>query len=159
MKAPKYVIAPEGCADYLTAGKRYEVLDWAHSTRFGGCFDIIGDDGKRYWAALRECANINGGDWIIPDDEAEAPADDERFEAMAREIAELKRGLEITAQENERLRAANDDRRFIAACHAMQGLLASEAADYDRGSEASVARAAVAQADALLAALKGKSDE
>jgi len=129
VKAPKYVIAPEGCSEYLTPGRRYEVRSAKSGQCEQGRFRITTDMGLNASCRFNECPHLNGGDWIIPD-EAEAPAD--------------------------------DDRRFVAACHAMQGM-GTWMPDYNMrpvlsSDEAIEARAewAVRQADALLAALAGK---
>lgn len=120
MKAPKYVIAPEGCLEYLTPGKRYETIRPVPDSAYGFFFCILNDENLSTSCSLYRCPHLNGGDWIIPDDTESVPVDDER--------------------------------RFIAACHAMQGILASKMAI---PSKSSVIEASVSYADALLAALKG----
>jgi len=67
MKAPKYVIAPKGCANYLTPGKRYPVMNF-DDTGDGIGFDTIDDDGVELYASLNDSAHLNGGNWIIPDE-------------------------------------------------------------------------------------------
>jgi len=70
MKAPKYVIAPEGCASYLIAGKMYEVRGFRVNDTNGGSFWITGDNGSGdFFCLLKACPHLKGGDWIIPDDE------------------------------------------------------------------------------------------
>jgi hypothetical protein len=125
MKTPRYVIAPEGCAKYLTPGKRYAVACADDDPAF---FALLDDEGDPIRSSFKNAHVLNGGDWIIPDDEAEAP----KAEAPA-----------------------GDERRFVAACHAMQGLV-SIPTDYENRSCTGTAREAVDYADALLAALKGK---
>ena len=120
MKTPRYVIAPEGCKKYLTPGKRYAVDSTDDDSTF---FIFLDDEGYPVCSIFKSAHALNGGDWIIPYDEAEAPED--------------------------------DDRRFVAACHAMQGLV-SIPTDYENRSCTGTAREAVDYADALLAALKGK---
>lgn len=148
MKAPTHVIAPEGCAGYLTPNKRYAVRDWEPSAHHGGFFHITRDDGTEMFTRLFESYQLGFQDWIIPDDEAEAapvepaPVNDggPAFPGDSGWSGGKRPGMSL---------------RAYAACHAMAGMLASEGADYDRGSESAIASAAVAQADALLAALKG----
>jgi hypothetical protein len=68
-KAPEYVIAPEGCADYLTPGKRYAVRNWS-----GGVFNMTDDRGREINCFFPKSAHVlNGGDWIIPDEAEAAP--------------------------------------------------------------------------------------
>ena len=121
MKTPRYVIAPEGCKKYLTPGKRYAVDSTDDDSTF---FIFLDDEGYPVCSSFKNAHVLNGGDWIIPDDEAEAPAGDER--------------------------------RFVAACHAMQGLVTSEGLSGSPDTQSEMARWAVEQADALLAALAGK---
>jgi len=71
MKAPKYVIAPEGCEDYLTPGRRYEVHNFCTNDTYGGTIHITTDDGSYIFCLLKKCPHLNGGNWIIPDDEAD----------------------------------------------------------------------------------------
>ena len=78
MKTPKYVIAPEGCAKYLTPEKGYivEEFDVLPGEDIYDCgFTITDDMGERVYSTLRKSAHLNGGDWIIPDDEAEREPD------------------------------------------------------------------------------------
>jgi hypothetical protein len=69
MTKPEYVIAPEGCEDYLTPGKSYRVVDSR-----GGYFSIIDDDDDLLSSCLlTDCVHANG-DWIIPGaDDVAAP--------------------------------------------------------------------------------------
>jgi hypothetical protein len=146
-KAPAYVIAPEGCQAWLTQGKEYPVSEW---DGFG--FDIIDDTGDTMHCLVRNDRQLNGGDWIIPD-EAEAAPKPDALDAWAE--AQLKKQA-----------SAPDDRRFVAACHAMQGMGTwmpchpdgSFPPDTLDSVEALDMRAkwAVRQADALLAALGGE---
>ena len=71
MKAPKYVIAPEGCADGLTPNKKYLVRDFRVDDTYGGSFHITDDHGFSRFCLLKECATLNDGNWIIPDDESD----------------------------------------------------------------------------------------
>lgn len=72
MKIPKYVIAPDGCASYLTPGKKYCVSDWREDkgTYHMARFRIWSDDGQGECCVLVDCHNLNGGNWIIPENEA-----------------------------------------------------------------------------------------
>ena len=54
------VIAPEGCAPYLTAGKEYETFDV-----FGDRFSIISDNGIACKCLFKVCVHIEFKDWII----------------------------------------------------------------------------------------------
>jgi len=153
MKAPKYVIAPEGCSSYLTPGKQYEVLDFRPDEAYGGYFNAATDDLGIHSFRLGQCYHLNGGDWIIPDDDAEAVQDDNGGPAFPCADYTTEHGdmvIPTTVQGGMSLRA-------YAAVAAMQGM--PDYAD-DQGfnaDEALRARAewAVRQADALLAALKG----
>ncbi len=75
MKAPKYVVAPEVCADHLTPGKTYAVHEFCANDTYGGTFHIDNDYGDSIFCLLEECGHLNGGNWIIPDDDAD-DADD-----------------------------------------------------------------------------------
>lgn len=55
------VIAPSGCASYLTAGKEYEVFGINNSCEFY----VISDTGQGVVVLLKGSAHLNGGDWII----------------------------------------------------------------------------------------------
>lgn len=78
-------------------------------------------------------------------------------EERARRAVQILRTFDYTPQEsNELIGNATDDRRFQAACAAMQGLLAR---DTFEGEPVHYAKAAVAAADALLAALSAGEGE
>jgi hypothetical protein len=134
---PKYVIAPEGCKSWLTPGKKYEVLDWeTPNKRFGGFFRTTADNGENIYTSLRENGHLNGGDWITPDDEAPSPSVPEAAPQPDGEVHFV----------------ADDERRFVAAVAAMQGMIAFGLNDTDEV----VANQSVALADALIAALAVK---
>jgi len=87
-RPPKVVRAPEGCRDYLTAGKVYEV------TRVGGFnpnrrhkFYCIDDVGQIIFCIEKKCHHLNGGDWIVVEregEEREKPSIEQQlFEAQA----------------------------------------------------------------------------
>ena len=69
MPRPTHVIAPEGCARYLTPGRRYQIERWEAEDLF-----IIGADpspvspDRECWCTLTDCAHLNGGDWLLPPD-------------------------------------------------------------------------------------------
>jgi hypothetical protein len=198
-KAPKYVIAPEGCADYLTAGKRYPVF--SHNKI---AFDTEDDSGRMIGTQFLKSAHLNGGDWIIPD-EAEATPDADGWIEWAGGECPVAPGVLVEVryrgsrkpetgpwetetgpgetfgecwqdddyaediiayrivspapQPDGNVHFVPDDRRFVAAVAAMQGIMANERMNYySAGHEQreTVARCAVAQADALLAALGGE---
>ena len=64
---PKIVIAPEGCHEYLTAGKEYNVLgmwdEW--DLYLGYKFKIIDDNNENADCLENNCTHLNGGNWII----------------------------------------------------------------------------------------------
>ena len=67
MKAPKIVQAPEGCEDYLTAGKNYNVTGlWRsnYSESLGFRFNIMCDDSMEIGCLENNCSHANGN-WII----------------------------------------------------------------------------------------------
>jgi len=86
MKAPKYVVAPEGCGSYLTPGKRYEVQDFFTKDTCGGSFWITGDNGNYFLCLLVDCPHLNGGNWITPEDGTD-DADDEPQTTKPRVLA------------------------------------------------------------------------
>ncbi len=55
------VIAPEGCEEYLTPGKEYEViLLWGHTA-----FKIKDDEGDIIHCRIKDCAHLNFKHWIL----------------------------------------------------------------------------------------------
>ena len=66
MKIPKYVIAPKGCRSYLTPWKMYEVNPISNTA-----FYVKNDNGRVVYALFNVCNHLNGGDWIIPDGDAD----------------------------------------------------------------------------------------
>lgn len=54
------VIAPEGCPQYLTAGKEYETFDVS-----GDFFSIKSDDGMACKCIFKGCPHLGFKDWII----------------------------------------------------------------------------------------------
>jgi len=73
MKKGDFVKAPEGCKDYLIAGKKYEVL-WTNdenSAYYGFGFYIIADNSNEILCLERNCSHLNGGNWIkvVPHDD------------------------------------------------------------------------------------------
>ena len=67
MKTPTHVICPAEedipgkLPEYLTAGKTYEVATLCAED---DGFDFIGDDGHLTSGLWKECAHLNGADWI-----------------------------------------------------------------------------------------------
>jgi hypothetical protein len=55
---PTYAIPPEGCASFLTAGKRYEVL---REDDLGFC--ITDNDGEELYCLWRDCWHERSGSW------------------------------------------------------------------------------------------------
>jgi hypothetical protein len=70
-KRPKRVQAPEGCADYITAGKIYDVVGfWGNwDETYGHGFQILHDNGGISDCSERMCAYLNDQDWIIVETE------------------------------------------------------------------------------------------
>jgi hypothetical protein len=66
MKKGDKVIAPKGCASYLTAGKEYEVFNVEESHFYGCYFNIVNDLGNVDFCVEKTCAHLNGKGWIIP---------------------------------------------------------------------------------------------
>jgi len=70
---PKKVQAPEGCSNYLTPGKIYDVIGfWDEGTgQRGYRFSIVANNG--YIANCTElgCVHLNGQDWIVIETETE----------------------------------------------------------------------------------------
>lgn len=63
MKKVKKVLAPEGCQDYLTAGRIYDVVKfWGVH---GDLFTIIADNGLEAFCQLTKCLHLKRKDWII----------------------------------------------------------------------------------------------
>lgn len=54
------VIAPEGCPQYLTAGREYETFDVS-----GDFFSIKSDDGMVCICIFKGCPHLEYKDWII----------------------------------------------------------------------------------------------
>ena len=62
----KTVIAPKGCASYLTEGKEYRAYNVEKSENdLYVCFNIISDHNIKLFCVNNECAHLNGGNWII----------------------------------------------------------------------------------------------
>jgi hypothetical protein len=61
-KNPKFAIAPEGCCNYLTAGKKYEILKFNEEF-----FSIIDEEGTKlhYCIINGGCSHLNGKNWIL----------------------------------------------------------------------------------------------
>jgi hypothetical protein len=73
MKVGDFVKAPEGCEEWLTAGKKYRVLltyDFISPT-YGYQFNIIAENGNEIFCLERNCGHLNGGNWIkvVPHDD------------------------------------------------------------------------------------------
>ena len=60
LKVGDVVIAPEGCEDYLTAGKEYPVIEVIEES-----FRALDDDGDEMYSNLKGSAHLKGKDWII----------------------------------------------------------------------------------------------
>lgn len=69
MKIPKYVIAPDGCRPYLTAGKKYP-MNHPESVSEITYFEVLDDNGIKLFCVNAECDHLNGGNWITPENEA-----------------------------------------------------------------------------------------
>lgn len=57
---PTIAIPPEGCESYLTAGKEYEIIDFAE-----GVFFVIDDSDFKIMSCSKCSAHLNGKDWIL----------------------------------------------------------------------------------------------
>jgi len=63
MKTEKLiVIAPEGCREWLTPNKEYEIIK-IDTDKLG--FSIIADEGSFIYCSFKSCGHLKGGDWII----------------------------------------------------------------------------------------------
>lgn len=62
MKTFTYVIAPYGCKENFTPGKRYDVISLTSNI-----FEIRNDFGIRSYYHTINCYSLNGLDWIIPE--------------------------------------------------------------------------------------------
>jgi len=83
---PTYAIPPEGCASYLTAGKRYEVL--REETIRG--FYITDNDGDEIYCLWDGCGHLDGGDWTreeVTQDDTETLRDRFAMAALQGELA------------------------------------------------------------------------
>jgi len=65
MKVGGIVIAPEGCEDYLTAGKEYLVESIVGKNDKDLLFMTFADNGQEVWSTIRESSHLNMGDWIL----------------------------------------------------------------------------------------------
>lgn len=67
MKVGDIVIAPEGCEDYLTAGKEYEVVEAIEEStnKYGSLFSIIDDDGDMIETVEKKSAHLKFQSWIL----------------------------------------------------------------------------------------------
>lgn len=65
MKTPKYAIAPEGCATYLTPNKKYEIYDYYPIEKIGSSFRIIDDEDDELICVEIEDGHINFKDWTL----------------------------------------------------------------------------------------------
>ena len=61
LKKGMFVIAPEGCESYLTAGKSYQILK---DVRMNTFFEIIDDRGDMIRCMLPFDGHTKGIDWI-----------------------------------------------------------------------------------------------
>lgn len=64
-ESPSIASPPEGCCDYLTPGKEYDIKVLEHSAYFGYHFQTVNDDGGVVYANQYRCPHLNGKDWII----------------------------------------------------------------------------------------------
>jgi hypothetical protein len=61
MEVGDKIIAPKGCANYLTPGKEYKVRE-----KLGTNFSVIDDDGDKILISEKQSTHLRGQDWIIP---------------------------------------------------------------------------------------------
>lgn len=79
-------IPPRGCRASLTPGKEYSILRF----KDGGFFEIIDDDGFHLqFCKEKNCAHLNGRDWMILDTESDA------YKALHNNLPELPRRQKI----------------------------------------------------------------
>lgn len=62
---PKKVKAPEGCLEYLTAGKEYDVLKIMTYGRYGYMLEIMSDNGIMIFTNEFKSLHLNGKNWIV----------------------------------------------------------------------------------------------
>jgi hypothetical protein len=67
LKKGMFVIAPEGCNSYLTAGKKYETTKGVRHYGELSFFEIIDDNGDEVCGVSKNDAHLKGKDWIIED--------------------------------------------------------------------------------------------
>jgi hypothetical protein len=67
MLKPKKVQAPEGCEQWITPRRVYDVTrcDDSGDEESGYGFFIVSDLGSEIYCLERHCAHLNGGDWVI----------------------------------------------------------------------------------------------
>jgi len=67
MKKPTKVQAPDGCHSHLTAGKVYDVAGFwdIWNSVNGHAFFVITDSNCKLKCLERNCAHLNGKNWII----------------------------------------------------------------------------------------------
>ena len=77
MKIGDIVIAPEGCQNYLTAGKEYKVEDVISENGVRGCFfRTTSDCGREVYTSEINSTHLNGNDWILKPTTHEKVKDD-----------------------------------------------------------------------------------
>ena len=77
MKIGDIVIAPEGCQNYLTAGKEYPVVDfWEEEQPNLGYHFIIKSDFGNIKCLEKKCSHLNDKDWILKPTTHEKVKDD-----------------------------------------------------------------------------------
>jgi len=74
LKKGMFVIAPQGLKEnpFVTSGKSYEILNVSDYTT-NSYFEFIDDFDRKSTGALKECAYLSGGNWIIKDSEITQP--------------------------------------------------------------------------------------
>lgn len=85
MKNGDYVIAPLGCAEYLTAGNRYEVFEIfkAYDTIL---FSIVSDIGQNLDCVNAKCSHLNNQDWILATESEEFLKEVENPKDLLKEV-------------------------------------------------------------------------
>lgn len=101
---------------YLTAGKRYEVVE-----DFGLYFDIIDDGGGVDHCCWSGCGHLDGGNWTRIEVDEDAPAPTDPLTAFAQRIASLPTDAEQQADPDEAVTTLD---ALISAARALVGRVA-----------------------------------
>ena len=86
-RKPTKVQAPEGCSDYLTPGKIYEVEGfWGKfDSEYGHRIKTINDFGHNTLTSEKKSPHLNNQDWIV----VEREGDNEKLQELIQEIPRI----------------------------------------------------------------------